>query len=126
MVTSIQNIPDELLMEILGWLPKNDLKKARLANTLWSTAGATSMFQRVYSAPREAPIKTFTDIAANPAFARNVKELIYDGRLFLPELRDFASYYKNFLARMVEESYPVSDHIEVAPDADDFLFTKHV
>ena len=90
MVTSIQNIPDELLMEILGRLPKNDLKKARLANTLWSTAGAKWMFQRVYFAPREAPIKTFTDIAANPAFARNVKELIYDGRLFLSGLRDFA------------------------------------
>ena len=86
MAITVLNIPDELLVEILGKLPKKDLKNARLACTLWSTAGAKWMFQRVYFAPRELPIKTFMETAANPAFALNLKELIYDGRLFLPEL----------------------------------------
>ena len=48
-------------------------------------------------------MKFFTDIAANFAFALNVKELIYDGRLFLPELGTIASYPAAFRARMVEE-----------------------
>ena len=55
------------------------------------------MFQRVYFAPRQAWIKKFTSIAANPNFVGNVQELIYDGRLFLPELGNFASYWPAFV-----------------------------
>lgn len=61
------------------------------------------MFQRVYFAPRKKSIKTFTDIAANPAFAQNVEELIYDGRLFLPKLGTFSYYFAAFDERVKEE-----------------------
>lgn len=114
MATTIRSVSDEVLVEIMGKLPKKDLKKARLTCTLWSTAGAKWMFQRVYFAPRKASMKTFTDIAANSAFALNVKELIYDGRLFLPELGTFASYRAAFCARMVEELDIYEDHIRNA------------
>lgn len=110
MATATRNLPEELLVEILGKLPKKDLKTARLACTLWSIAGAKWMFQRVYFAPRKASIKSFTEIAANPTFARNVKELIYDGRLFLPRLGDPESYRNAFRARMIEEFDVYEDH----------------
>lgn len=110
MATTIRNIPDELLVDILGKVPKTDLKQARLACTLWSTARAKWMFQQVYFALRKAPLKTFAGIAANPALSRNLKELIYDGRLFLPELGNFASYCSAFRARVVEESDIYEDH----------------
>ena len=103
MAVTVRNVPYELLLEILGKLPKKDLKNARLTCTLWSTVGAKWMFQRVYFAPRKATMKCFASIAANPVFARNVKELIYDGRLFLPELKDPTSYWEAFHARMWEE-----------------------
>ena len=61
------------------------------------------MFQRVYFAPRQAWIKEFTSVAANPYFVGNVQELIYDGRLFLPELGNFASYWLAFCDRTWEE-----------------------
>lgn len=48
-------------------------------------------------------MKTFANIAANPTFARNVKELIYDGRLFLPEIGNYATYLETFGDRMMEE-----------------------
>lgn len=118
MAITIRNIPDELLVEILGKLPKKDLKNARLACTLWSTAGAKWLFQRVFFAPREAPIQTFTEIAANPAFALNVKELMYDGRLFLPELGNGASYWAAFGARMVEELDIYEENVNGIADPD--------
>ena len=111
MATTIRNLPDELLVEMLGKLLKKDLKSARLVCTLWSTAGAQWMFERVYFAPRKTSMKLFTDIAANPAFARNVKELVYDGRLFLPELSTFPSYYSAFHARMLEEVNVCGDYV---------------
>lgn len=118
MATTIGTVPEEVLVDILGKLPKKDLKKARLACTLWSIAGAKWMFQRVYFAPRKATMKTFADIAANPTFARNVKELIYDGRLFLPELGDFASYRAAFRARMFEEFFIYEDHSKSCGDVE--------
>ena len=111
MATTIRNLPEELLVEMLGNLRKNDLKSARLVCTLWSTAGAKWMFQRVYFAPRQASMKVFADIAANPAFARNVKELIYDGRLFLPEFATSSSYYPRFSDRFAEEFDLCEDHV---------------
>lgn len=116
MATSIRNIPDELLVDILGKLPKKSLKKARLVCSLWSTAGAKWMFQRVYFAPRQARIRKFTNIAANPNFVRNVQELIYHGRLFLPELGNFASYWSAFGPRAIEEFDVYEDHIRNGAD----------
>ena len=109
MATSIRNMPDELLVDILGKLPKKSLKKARLVCSLWSTAGAKWMFQRVYFAPRQAWMEKFTSIAANPNFVGNVQELIYDGRLFLPELGNFASYRWAFYDRAWEEFQILED-----------------
>ena len=118
MVTTIQSLPDELLVEILGKLYKDQLKTARLTCSLWSTASARWMFQRVYFAPREAPMKTFLDIAASPAFTQNVEELIYDARLFLPELRDPASYSAAFRARVADERDIRGNIEENDPQAD--------
>ena len=126
MVTTIRNVPDEVLVEILGNLPKKDLKKTRLACSLWSTAGAKWMFQRVYFAPRKEPMEFFARIARNPTFARNVKELIYDGRLFLPELGNFASYQAAFSARIIEELDIYEDHTRNARESSDVDFADEV
>ena len=116
MATSIRNMPDELLVDILGKLPKKSLKSARLVCSLWSTAGAKRMFQRVYFAPRQVWMEKFASIAANPNFVGNVQELIYDGRLFLPELGDFASYWSAFCSRAVEEFDVYEDHLRNGSD----------
>lgn len=41
-------------------------------------------------------MKTFINIASNPLFSVHVKELVYDGRLFLPELADYSTYKLQF------------------------------
>ena len=96
MAPHLQDLPDELLVEVLGYLPKSDLKSARLASTRYGRIGAQWLFQRVYFAPRKSVIEIFLNISANPTFARTVTELVYDGRLFLPELVDYKPYKKAF------------------------------
>ena len=126
MATTIQNLPDEILVEMLGKLVKKDLKSARLVCTLWSTAGAKWMFQRVYFAPRKTSIKLFTDIAANPNFARNVKELIYDARLFLSEFGTFSSYRSAFGARFLEELNICADYVRNCLVVDEANFAEDI
>ena len=110
MVVTTHNVPDEILAEILGKLPKKDLKNARLVYSLWSTAGAKWMFRRVYFAPRKASMQIFTDVAVNPAFARNVKNSSMMGDSSCPNSATFASHYSVFGARMFEEFNVYEDY----------------
>ena len=97
----LQNLPEELLVQVLGYLPKSVLKSARLTCSQIARIGAVWLFQRIYFAPRKSAIETFINISSNPVFARNVTDLVYDGRLFLPELANYKSYKNAFDAFVV-------------------------
>lgn len=103
MAPQLQDFPDELLVEVLGYLPKSDLKSARLTCTRYASIGAQWLFQRVYFAPRKAAMDTFLKISANPTFARTVTELVYDARLFLPELAAYKPFKEAFDAHIEDE-----------------------
>lgn len=92
MSPQLHRLSYELVAEVLSWLPKSDLKSARLTCARLGRIGAQWLFQRVYFAPRQSAIETFLNVSSNPEFARNVTELVYDGRLFLKELTDYGSY----------------------------------
>ena len=92
MSPQLHSLPYELVAEVLSRLPKSDLKSARLTCVRLGRIGAQWLFQRVYFAPRQSAIETFLNVSSNPEFARNVTELVYDGRLFLEELTDYGSY----------------------------------
>ena len=88
----LQSLPEELIIQVLGYLPKFDIKSARLTCSQIARTGAQWLFQRIYFAPRKSAIQTFINISSNPVFARTVTELVYDGSLFLPELANYKSY----------------------------------
>ena len=98
MSLEILTLPNELLVEILSILQGLDLKSARLSCTLLANLGSQLLFPRLYFAPRKAAIHRFQDITANPYVASNVRQLIYDARLFLPSLvsfREYEGYYED-------------------------------
>lgn len=53
-------------------------------------------------------METFLNISANPTFARTVTELVYDGRLFLPELAAYKPFKEAFGAHR-EDGYNHDD-----------------
>ena len=104
MAPQLPDLPDELLVEVLGCLPKADLKSTRLTSTRLACVGAQWLFQRIYFAPRKSAIETFLNISANPIFAQNVKELFYDGRLFLHEYTAYKCYSIAFESQVLCQS----------------------
>ena len=92
MVPRFKDLPAEVLAQILRYLPKPDLKSARLSSTQLSTIGASMLFDRVYFAPRKLEIERFRNIALHPVFSKSIKELVYDGRLFREENREREGY----------------------------------
>ena len=117
MSSQLQNLPEELLVQVLGYLPKKDLKSARLTCSQIARTGAQWLFQRVYFAPRKSAIETFINISSNPVFARNVTELVYDARLFLSEFTHYESYKEAFDAFMVTQFPEDMDDVEHANEA---------
>ncbi|KAF6227454.1 hypothetical protein HO133_008898 [Letharia lupina] len=119
MAPRLQDLPEELLVAVLGYLPKTDLKSARLTCIRCGYIGAQGLFQRVYFAPRRSAIETFLSISANPTFARTVTELVYDGRLFLPELTAYKPYRKAFDAHICYQHGEDNEDIADAEQAGD-------
>ncbi|CAD6585145.1 MAG: hypothetical protein ASARMPREDX12_001915 [Alectoria sarmentosa] len=119
MAPQLQGLPDELLVEVFRYLPKADLKSARLTCTRYAHVGAQWLFQRVYFAPSKAAIDTFLNISANPTFARTVTELVYDGRLFLPELTAYKPFKEAFDAIIRDEDGEDDGNIAGADQAGD-------
>ena len=87
MLYLLTDLPAEVLAKILKILPKHDLKSVRLSSTRLSAIAASMLFDRVYFAPRKFEMERFRNIAQHPLFSKNIKELVYDGRLYCEEYR---------------------------------------
>ncbi|CAF9940276.1 hypothetical protein IMSHALPRED_001819 [Imshaugia aleurites] len=105
MAPQLQDFPDELLVDLLSYLPKPDLKSARLTCTRFAHVGAQWLLQRVYFAPNKAVMEIFLNISANPIFARTVTELVYDSTLFLPELTSYKPFQEAIADGLQAEVY---------------------
>ena len=111
----LQSLPDELLVQVLRYLPRFDLKSARLTCSQFARTGAQWLFHRVYFAPRRSAIDTFINISSNPVFARNVTELVYDARLFVSDFTNYESYkgaYDAFKVMELPEGTSMSDMVQ--------------
>ena len=97
---TLWRLPDELLIEILRCLDTPSLKEARLTCRRWRDAGAHGLFHRVYFAPRKDIMDIFGKVTSNPAFASNIKELVYDARLYWGHMTEYGMY-----ARAYERGY---------------------
>ena len=85
MLYHLTDLPPEVLAKIIKILPKHDLKSVRLSSTRLNVVAASMLFDRVYFAPRIFQMERFRNIAQHPLFSKNIKELVYDGRLYCEE-----------------------------------------
>ena len=82
MACKLDDIPNEILGEILLQLDLGSLKSARQACSRWAKEGARGLFRRIYFAPNENIMDRFLKITSRPALAISVTELVYDARMF--------------------------------------------
>ena len=87
MLYHLTDLPSEVLAKIIKILPKHDLKSVRLSSIRLSAIAASMLFDRVYFAPRKFEMERFRNIAQHPLFSKNIKELVYDGRLYCEDNR---------------------------------------
>ena len=114
--TLIHRLPDEISVQIFSSLLKRDVKEARLTCTRWANVGAQWLFERVYVAPRRSAMKDLASIAADQRFSLSVKELIYDARLFLPQMTHPSRYRAAYDEELDWNEYLINQRIESLQD----------
>ena len=84
--------PQEIVWRIFQSLDMPSCKKARLICRQWGQVGAYFLSDRIYFAPRSDLLEAFRDITANPVIAGNIRELVYDARMFWQGMLEGAMY----------------------------------
>ena len=96
-------LPNELMLDICGYLAKLDLKACRLVSKSWSASASVYLFSKIYISPRKEDIEVFNLITQDPQLSRCVRTLEYDGTSFSSEVSEYE--YLSQLSRQVD-SYP--------------------
>ena len=85
-------LPHELKVAVLAHLEKRDLRTVRLVSKEWSALATRPLFDRVYISCRAPDLEVFRNITRHPVISTGVRELVYDGSLFIKDL-SFTEYF---------------------------------
>ncbi|KAL8767665.1 MAG: hypothetical protein Q9209_005924 [Squamulea sp. 1 TL-2023] len=78
------DIPPEVILTILEYLPHADIKRTRLVSKHWSELGAMALHvDTVYLSPRDKDMTVFDGITQHPVFKATVKHLVFDSAQFV-------------------------------------------
>ena len=75
-------VPNELILDICGYLANPDLKACRLVSKSWSANASLYLFRKIYISPRKEDIEVFNLVTQNAQLSRCVRTLQYDGTKF--------------------------------------------
>ncbi|KAL8704046.1 MAG: hypothetical protein Q9201_002784 [Fulgogasparrea decipioides] len=97
------DMPDEITMMILAYLPKKDLKQARLVCKQLAALGVHLLVDTVYISPRCEDMAVFDQITQHPVLSQSIRNLVYDSAQFVRCTVE--EYYFNLYSQL---NYPFS------------------
>ena len=80
------HLPNELVVAVIESLGPHDLKSARLVCKTWCSYASGFLFTKLYVAPNRADLEVFNAITQHPILSECVRQLVYDGAEFIPDL----------------------------------------
>ncbi|KAL8657881.1 MAG: hypothetical protein Q9226_001478 [Calogaya cf. arnoldii] len=82
---------NELVSAMLAFLPRKDLKTARLVNRKWASLGGQMLIGTLYISPREIDMAAFEGITKQRDLAKSVRDVVFDSAQFF-NFGSIASY----------------------------------
>lgn len=76
------DLPDELILTVLGNLGKQSLKRMRLVCQRLASIGATLLLDAIYISPHAKNMEVFEAITQHPVFSASVKNIVFDSAFF--------------------------------------------
>lgn len=113
MATSIENLPTEVVHQILSHLHPKDVSRFRMQGRRYAAVGAEYLATRIRFSTDEDSLDRIAFYADNPAMAKRIDNVVYEANVLAYRTR--AEYMKHFQAdhHTADVSYP--DKLE--PDA---------
>ncbi|KAI9722300.1 MAG: hypothetical protein M1812_001772 [Candelaria pacifica] len=78
-------VPNDILVIILSYLGKEDLKTLRQVCKLWESFATRPLFDRVFISPQRINLDVFLNISQHKTISAYVKEIVYDTVYFDPK-----------------------------------------
>ena len=88
------NIPNEVVVEILSFLGKADLKSARCVSKTWCCFASDFLFDQIYISANPVDLDIFEAISKHPTLRHCVRHLIYDLNVFDNQIQKRRYYYQ--------------------------------
>ena len=76
------NLPNEVTILILSFMPKSVVKQARLACQLWAELSAQFLFDTIYISPRRIDMDVFEKITRHKTLRNIPRHSVYDSAVF--------------------------------------------
>ncbi|KAL8787440.1 MAG: hypothetical protein Q9213_002217 [Squamulea squamosa] len=98
-----RDIPPEVILTILEYLSRADIKQTRLVSKHWSELGAMALHvDTVYLSPRDKDMSVFEGITQHPIFRAMVKHLVFDSAQFIR--LSTRKYIKTFIRSLEDQA----------------------
>ena len=91
-VTSIHDLPAELLRHTSSYLGVSDIKNLRLVSPNFNVAASPYLFSRIYISSHSLDLYVFRKVTAQPLFRNSIRELVWDDSTFNRHLMSWDAY----------------------------------
>ncbi|KAI9718408.1 MAG: hypothetical protein M1812_004129 [Candelaria pacifica] len=99
-------LPNELLLEVLGMLPKSDLKSIRLACKQLEALANPHLFRRVHMAPNDKALRRFESVYQHLLLKSYVREIVYEAAHYDECYAGDMEYYGHMQSRLLHHDSP--------------------
>lgn len=96
-------LPDEMILNVFGSLPRKDIKNVRLVNQKMHRISSPLLISRAYIAARPKTLQIFNEIVSHPVFSQSISEVVYDCSEFHDSFGD-GGYIDNSLQITLEDT----------------------
>ena len=103
----MMSLPQELKLEIVQHLGKQDLKAVRLVAKDWSACTSRHLFYRIYWSPQDKDLEVFNNLVSGH-LAGCVQELVFDGSQFLLDISE-EGYFNDLCHQLFSLCVPSPD-----------------
>jgi hypothetical protein len=93
-VTTFDQLPAELQIEVFTYLKASDLKAARAVSRQFRDNASPALFRSVVACARYMALGAFQNIANHPVLQKYVKEIVFDGSLYDEEIAAHQATYE--------------------------------
>lgn len=92
-MASLDGLPPELQIEICSYLTNTDIKTVRAVCKILRDNASPFLFQSILACARNRVMGAFHNISSRKDFAPHVREIVFDGTVYIEQVAKYEEEY---------------------------------